>query len=87
MVPAQAFGIAALPLSRRRGAERQRVFKGLLFERSEFTGPPLARVPQSSPEGADDVGSAAMPNACALRKCQALRHRRALHFMCRDRVG
>ena len=39
---AQAFGIAALPLSRRRGAERQRVFKGLLFERSEFTGPPLA---------------------------------------------
>jgi len=77
---AQVFGVAALPLSRRRGAERQRVFKGLLFERSEFTGPPLARVPQSSPEGTDDVGSAATPNACALRK------RDALHFVCRDGI-
>ncbi len=42
MVPAPAVGVAVLPWVVARGAERQRVLKGLLFERSEFAGPPLA---------------------------------------------
>jgi len=41
------------------------MLSGLLSERSEFTGPPRPRVPQSSREATDDSGSGAAPNACA----------------------